>query len=234
MDSTESLLLLVVVPIVAWAASVLVLRGRYQDVQRDWTSRGQTPPFSRIIVVSAYGVVPVIFGLLLWVSSRSFADGLAGGTIQTALDAQNLFLWAVVANCVAACCTVAGQTFVVRSRMSSFLGSDFGRVLPISVIPFTDSVFALVLAFLAFSYISGVVGGGAAAGTPAVVSAVTALQAYSVASLAIPVTAAVSNRVRDLSARGFMRALMIAEIGELPIILGLVMGFMAIAGLTPA
>ncbi len=234
MDSTQALLVLVVVPIVAWALGLLVLRGRYQDVQRDWMSRGQTPPFSRIVVVGAYGAVPVVFGLLLWMLSRSFADELAGGTTQAALDAQNLFLWTVVANSVAACCTVAGQTVVVRSRLSSFLGSDFGRVLPISVIPFTDSIFALVLAFLAFGYISWVVGGGAAAGTPAVVSAVTALQAYAVASLAIPVAAAVSNRVRDLSARGFMRALLIAEIGELPIILGLVMGFMALAGLMPA
>ncbi len=233
MDSTLALMVLVIVPTVAWAVALLVLRGRYQDVQRDWMSRGQTPPFSRILVVSAYGAVPVLLGLSLWFLSLGFADVIARGTSAAYIDASDLFLWTSVAYAVAACCTVAGQTIVVRSRLSAFLGSDFGRVLPISVIPFTDSVFALVLGFLAFGYINDIAGGSIAAAAPTVGSAVAALQAYAVASIAIPVAAAVSNRVRDLSARGFSRALMIAEIGELPILLGLVMGFLAIAGLSP-
>ncbi len=119
-------------------------------------------------------------------------------------------------------------------ELSSFLGSDFGRVLPISVIPFTDSVFALVLAFLAFGYIGGIANGAASASPPALGAAVAALQAYALASLAMPIAAAASNRVRDLSARGFSRALLVAELGELPILLGLVMGFMALSGLATA
>lgn len=232
MDSTESLLLLVVVPIVAWAFAVLVLRGRYQDVQRDWMSRGLAPPFNRILIAAAYGAVPVVFGVSMWFLSRSFADVLSGATNPSAVDAENLFFWACLANAVAGCCTIAGQTIVIQGRISSFLGSDFGRVLPISVIPFTDAVFAFILTLFAFAYIDGFVGGAPAAGVTAVSSAVAALQAYAVASVAVPVAAAVSNRVRDLSARGFSRALMIADLGELPIILGLVMGFLAIGGLT--
>ncbi len=195
-------------------------------------SRGQTPPFSRFLVVSVYGAVPVLLGLSLWFLSLGFTDVIDRGTSSAYLDASNLALWASVAYAVAACCTVAGQTIVVRARLSSLLGSDFGRVLPISVIPFTDSVFALVLGFLAFGYVSDIADGGVAAAAPAVGSAVAALQAYAVASVAIPVAALVSNRVRDLSARGFGRALAIEEIGELPILLGLVLGFLAIAGLT--
>lgn len=234
MDSTESLLLLVVVPVVAWAAALLVLRGQYQDVQRDWASRGQTPPFLRIALVSMYGAVPTLFGVALWLLSLSFTDALQPAASQAAADAEALFFWAAVANAAAACCAVAGQAIVVRGRLSSFLGTDFGRVLPISVIPFTDSVFALVLAFLAFGYLDGIANGAASASTAAVGSAVAALQAYAVASVAIPVAAAASNRVRLLSARGFSRALLVAELGELPIILGLVMGFLALRVLAAA
>ncbi len=233
MDSTLALLVLVVVPTVAWAVALLLLRGRYQDVQRDWLSRGQTPPFSRILVVSVYGAVPVLLGLSLWFLSLGFTDVVDRGTSSAYIDAASLSSWAGVAYAVAACCTISGQTIVVRARLSSLLGSDFGRVLPLSVIPFTGSVFALVLAFLAFGYVSSLAGGGVAAAPSAVGSAIAALQAYAVASVAIPIAAAVSNRVRDLSARGFSRALMIAEIGELPILLGLVMGYLAIAGLAP-
>ncbi len=232
MDSAQALLLLVVVPVAAWAGGLLVLRRAYQDVQRDWLSRGLTPPFVRVIVASVYGAVPVLLGLSLWFLSISFTDPLATATSSAALDAERLFLWVSAASAAAACCTVAGQTIVLRSRLSGYLGSDFGRVLPISVIPFTDSVFAVVLGILAFRYIGGVAQGRVAASTSAVDSAVTAFQAYAVAGLAIPVAAAASSRVRDLSARGFRRALMIAELGELPILLGLVMGFLAIGKLS--
>lgn len=231
MDSTQALLLLVVVPIVAWVGMLLLLRGGYQEVQRDWLARGQVPSFSRIIVACVYGAVPVLFGLSLWLLSLSFADLLNAATSSAASDAEQLFLWVSVTTAVAACCTVAGQTIVLRGRLLSYLGSDFGRVLPISVIPFTDMVFALVLAVFAFGYLGGIAQGGTPATPTAVGSAISAFQAYAVASLAIPASAAVSNRVRDLSARGFTRAAMIADLGELPIILGLVMGFLAIAGL---
>jgi len=234
MDATQALLVLVVVPIGAWAASLVTLRGAYQDVQRDWLSRGQTPPFARIIVASVYGVVPVLLGLALWFLSLSFSDTLNPATNLAALDSQRLFLWASVSSAVAGSCTIAGQTIVLRRRLSGYLGSDFGRVLPISVIPFTDAVFAVVLGFLAFSYVDGIAHGGTPAASAAVDAAVTAMQAYAVASLAIPVSATASNRVQDLSSRGFSRALMIAELGELPILLGLVMGFLAIGGLSPA
>lgn len=76
MDSNQALLVLVVVPIAAWAGLLLVLRGAYQQVQRDWLARGQTPPFSRILVASVYGAVPVLFGLSLWLLSLSFSDSL--------------------------------------------------------------------------------------------------------------------------------------------------------------
>ncbi len=231
MDPTESLLLLVVVPIIAWVASVLVLRGRYQEVQRDWMSRGQTPPFPRLVIAIAYGAFPVLLGFLMWVMASPLSEALRGLPGQGAADADNLLLWTTVAYSVAACCAIAGQTVIVRSRLSSYLGTDFGRVLPVSVIPVTDAIFALVLGFLSFGYVDVATTGGIPASSAAVASAVSALQAYAVASVAIPVAAAASNRVRDLSARGFTRALMIAELGELPILLGLVMGFLAMAGL---
>ncbi len=234
MDSTESLVLLVVVPIVAWAAAVLLLRGRYQDVQREWMSRGQTPSSQRLLVVSAYGAVPFLLGLSMWFLSLDFADVLGSGTSPADLSAADLFFWAELAYAAAACCTVAGQTIVVRGRLSSLLGTDFGRVLPISVIPFTDSVFAMVLVFLSFNYVHGVAAGGLPAGTAAVSSAIAAFQGYAVASLAMPVAAAVSNRIQDLSKRGFSRALMVMEVGELPILLGLILGFLAMTGLVAA
>ena len=233
MDSAQAFLLLVVVPIVAWAVALLILRGAYQDAQRDWLSRGQTPPFSRIVVASVYGAVPVLFGLSLWFLSADFADALNGATSPGAVDANGMFLWTCVMSAVAGCCTVAGQTLVLRGRLSSYLGSDYGRVLPLSVIPFTAAVFAVVLGILTFGYLGDMARGNPPAPTSAVEAVVTALQAYAVACLAVPVTAVVSNRVRDLGTRGFTRALLISDVGELPLILGLVMGFLAVGGLSP-
>lgn len=231
MDTTQSLLLLLVLPLAVWAGGLVVLRGAYQEIQRDWLARGQSPPFSRIILASVYGAVPVLFGLSLWFLSLSFTDALNASASPAVPDAQRLLLWAMLASAVAGCCTIAGQTLILRGRLSGFLGSDFGRVLPISVIPFTDSVFALFLAFLAFDYVDRIAYGAAPASAGNIDASVSALQAYAMASLAIPVAAAVSNRVRDLSSRGFMRALAVAEAGELPIIVGLVLGFLALTGL---
>lgn len=232
MDPTIALVLPILVPIADWAGAILVLRGRYQGVQRNWMSRGQTPPFVRVLISSVYGAFPVLIGGMMWFMASRLADDLRGIPAQWALDADNLLLWMAIAYAVAASCAIAGQTLVIRGRLSSYLGSDFRHVLPISVVPMTDVVFAFVLGFLAFGYVDYATHGGIPASGSAIASAISSLQAFTVASLAVPVAALASNRIRDLGARGFSRALAVMELGELPIVIGLILGLLAFNSLT--
>jgi len=62
---------------------------------------------------------------------------------------------------------------------------------------------------------------------------VSSLQAYAVATLGFLAGALASNRVKDLSLRGFQRAVLFAAAGEFPALLGLVGSFLAIRGLYP-
>ena len=64
-----------------------------------------------------------------------------------------------------------------------------------------------------------------------VATATAAFQAFALAVVAFPVAAWVSNHVKNLSGRGFARALIVMEAGELPVLLGLVLGFLAIDAL---
>jgi hypothetical protein len=111
------------------------------------------------------------------------------------------------------------------------MGTDFGRVMPIAVIPFTGTIFAMVLAFLVLGYVDGAVSQGLIPRVVDVDAAVAALQAYAVATLGFLAGALASNRIRDLSLQGFQRALLVAVAGELPALLGLVWGFLAIGSL---
>src|SRR6266705_566735 len=56
-------------------------------------------------------------------------------------------LW-VFAYAVAAGSTLAAQTWIVKSRLRAFLGPEFGRVLPLWVVPATGVIFALIVVFL--------------------------------------------------------------------------------------
>src|SRR5207249_2034549 len=86
-----------------------------------------------------------------------------------------------------------------------------------------------ILVFLAYS--DSVLAGAPVASNSALSGAIGSFQAFAVGTVAFPVAAGFSNRIRDLSQRGFTRALLLMEIGELPVLVGLVQAFLAVGSL---
>ncbi len=231
MAGTEAFEFFVVVPIVAWAIELLVIRGAYEEATRDLSSHGVPARPGRMYVLLAYGAFPVATGLFLWFLSKPLTDQLDASTGAAASSLQALLIWAAIAYGAVAITTMAARVVVLRVRFAGVLGQDFGRVLPIWVIPFTGTVFALVLAFLVFGALDNALAGYAVPSSSDANTAVVALQIYAVTTLGYLVGSLLSNRVKDLSASGFGRALTFAVPCELPAVLGLVWAFLAIGAL---
>lgn len=230
----ETLLLYVLVPVGVAAVSILLLYSSAQEILRALPT-GAIPDRGRprLPVAFALTATPIPLGLVLWVLLSPIAEAIDAGTMNGAADADLLLFWASMAFAFAAACSGASVVLVVRSRMGGFLASDFGRILPLAVIPFTGVVFALVLNFLLAGYLENFLPGGAIPSSPlsAILATVSAFQAYTIATLAFPAATLASNRVRDMSQRGLMRAMLLLEIGEVPVLVGLVLGFLAIGAL---
>lgn len=231
----ESLVLFVLVPIGAAAVSILVLNSAAQETLRSFPT-GAIPDRgrSRIPVAFALAIAPIPLGLVLWTFTDPVARGIDAGTFLGGSAAGRMLFWAATAFAFAVVCFCVSMVLCIRSRMGGFLGSDFGRILPVAVTSFTGVIFALVLGFLLAGYLVEFLPGGASA-VPALPdreeAVVGALQAYTVATLAFPAAALASNRVRDMSQRGFMRAVIVMELGEVPVLAGLILGFLALTGL---
>jgi len=228
----QALILLVVVPAFAWAVGLLVLKSaRGELAQESAPERAREHSKARILVDFGYSATPVLFGLLLYALARPALDAIDRGSIGTVVRLEPLVFWASFAYAVASCSAIAAQTWIVKSRLRAFLGSEFGRVLPLAVVPATGVVFALILVFLLLAYVDSVLAGFPVASDSALSSAISSFQAFAVGTVAFPVAAGFSNRVRDLNQRGFMRAILIMEVGELPLLIGLVQTFLALGSL---
>ena len=232
MAGLQALILLIVIPAFAWAIGFLVLRSaRGELAQESAPDPARHYSKARIFVHFGYSATPVLLGLVLYVLARPGLDAIDRGAGGNVVRLEPLVVWASFAYAVASCSTLAAQTWILRSRLGAFLGSEFGRVLPLWVVPATGVIFALILVFLVLSYADSVLAGVPVAPDSAVSGAIASFQAFAVGTVAFPVAAGVSNRVRDLSQRGFMRAILIMELGELPVLVGLVQTFLALGSL---
>src|SRR2546427_11534948 len=79
--------------------------------------------------------------------------------------------------------------------------------------------------------VNSTLGGGPAPSDSALAGAISSFQAFAVGTIAFPVAAGFSNRVRDLGQRGLLRAVRLLEVGELPVLVGLVLVFLALRAL---
>ncbi len=232
MAGLEALILLVVVPAVAWAVGLLVLRSARREFTR---ASGPQPTLelskARILLHLGYSAMPILLGLVLYTLARPALDAIDRGSAGDVLRLESLVLWASFAYAVAAGSTLAAQTWIVKSRLRAFLGPEFGRVLPLWVVPATGVIFALIVVFLLLAYVDSVLAGVPAASDSAVSGATASFQAFALGTVAFPVAAGFSNRVRNLNQRGFMRAILIMELGELPVLVGLVQAFLALGSL---
>ncbi len=222
----------VVVPLLAWAGGLFLRWAAFVELQRDWSSRGLPPPSGgRFALFSGYGVVPAVLGIVLWFLSRPIAGAIDAEAVPSAVALGLSVLWAGIAYSAASCAAVASQTLLLRARFPGAFSQDMGRILTLYATPLTAVVFAVVLNLLLFGFVSSALAGRATASAAAVDSVVRAFAAFALGTLAFPVAAAVSNRIRDMSGRGFLRILLIFEVGELPVVLGLIMGLLAIGSL---
>jgi hypothetical protein len=225
----EALLLFLAVPFFAAGLAIVLGWSAYAD-HRD----RQALPVSASQAAARFWVFPavvatgVVFGLVLWILSLDLAQQIDAGAVAGPDAASRLFFWVALTFACAACVTMFTEAWVVRARITQFVGADFGRVLPIVVVPETVVMFALFLAFLGIGALDWAAANSRALSVSAVDSVVLALQIYVVASLAAPVGAIISSGVRDLSGRGFMAAILPAEASIVPVIVALAWAFLQI------
>jgi len=172
---------------------------------------------ARILVDFGYSATPVLFGLLL------YALAVPRSTPSIAAPLEPLSAWSLWCSGPRSLMRSPrvppsrAQTWIVKSRLRAFLGSEFGRVLPLAVCRATGVVFALTWCSCFSPMWTSVLAGFPVASDSALSSAISSFQAFAVGTVAFPVAAGFSNRVRDLNQRGFMRAILIMEVGELPL-----------------
>ncbi len=232
MAGLQALILLIVIPAIAWAVALLVLQSARAELARESAPESaQERSKARILVHLGYSGTPVLLGLVLYVLARPGLDAIDRGASGGVVRLEPLVLWASFAYAVASCSTLAAQTWIVKSRLRAFLGSEFGRVLPLWVVPATGVIFALILVFLVLAYVDSVLGGVPVGSDSAASGAISSFQAFALGTVAFPVAAGFSNRMRDLNQRGFVRAILIMEVGELPVLVGLVQTFLALGSL---
>ncbi len=115
--------------------------------------------------------------------------------------------------------------------MPQFVSREFGRILPILVFPEVVVIYALLLVFFTLDRIGAAVELSLPLAPAAVNSMVSAFEIFALSALAVPVAAAASNRVRDISGKGYLRALVTAEAGALISLLGFAWAFLQIGTL---
>ena len=192
-----------------------------------------TPSRGRVVTAGAVATAPVVLGILLWWISQPYPESLEGARGLFAPMEVDLFFTATVAFAWAAVSATLSSTLIFRARMRSVLGADFGRVLPLAVVPFTGVVFALILEFLLLGLFDGQLTTGAnSIDITQVDATASAFTAFGVALAAFPVAAWVSNHVRRLSPADYPRALVVMVAGELPALFGLVRVFLALGSLS--
>src|SRR3990170_5474126 len=213
----EGVLLFLVVPTIASGLAILAgwltyseLRARGTIGERVDLGPRETKSIGLFVVYPAIVSTSVIFGFVLWVLGRPVAEAIDANTGNAGLLADRLYFWSGVAFAWVASVPVATEAWVARSRMVQFVGRDFGRTETLLVIPETAVILALILVFLVLGRLEG---GPGALSEASVDSVVLGLQLFAVSSLALLVAASASGRVRALTGRGFLRALMPLEAG---------------------
>src|SRR5437870_9987787 len=124
--------------------ALFLLRSAHEKLAREGLDVTQGTSRGRILVFLGYSGTPVVFGIISYVMARPALDASDAIANASVVRLEPLLLWATFAFSVASCSTIAAQAGIVRSRLWAFLGSGFGRVLPLSVVPTTAVVFALV------------------------------------------------------------------------------------------
>ncbi|TLZ73688.1 MAG: hypothetical protein E6K14_04945 [Methanobacteriota archaeon] len=149
MPSLELTLLLIGVPAVSWAVGAFVILGGVSDLRARDPIAIPAGTTARLVQYLAITATATIFGLIPWLMVSGIEDnfGSPSAPVAALLDALGVaFAWTAVV-------ATGTQTWITRVRLRLFVGLDFGRVLPLVVVPSTVVIFGLVLSFLVRSSI---------------------------------------------------------------------------------
>ena len=232
MAGLEALILLIVVPTIVWLIALFSLQAAREELPREGPPEAARElSTGRIFVYAGYSGAPIVCGIIVYILAQPVLDVMDGLAAATMVRLEPVLFWASFAFSVASFSAIAAQTWIVRSRLREFLGPGFGRVFILSAVPTTAIIFALVSMLLLLGHLDSALGGGPAPSDSALASAIGSYQGFAVGTIAFVAAAGFSNRVRDLSQRGFLRAVRILEVGELPVLVGLVLIFLALRAL---
>ena len=222
----------VVGPLLAWGVGSGLRWRALGEGRRSAASRGLAPPSKGGFAIWAgYGLVPVAFGIILWILAQPTARSIETGPASQSAPLDLLLRWAGVAFFAASCTTVAAQELVLHARLPAMSSQDQGRIMVLWVIPLTAVIFALILDLQILGVTDSIRMGTRVLRPNAVDDVSRALGAFSLGTLGFPASAFVSRRIRDLSGRGFIRIILILEAGELLLVLGLAIALSAIGSL---
>jgi hypothetical protein len=215
------------VPIVASAGAIVAGWGAYANLRARADSENPGPQsFGRFLVYPGIVFTPIVFGFVLWLLSRPVASQIDSANPPPGAVIADLLLFdAGISFAIVVVLALASQAWIARARMAQFVGADFGRVEPLIVMPEIASILALILVFLILSRAEGLIGMPAPSAVT-VDSAVYSLQVFSVASIALLLGAVLSNQVEDLKGRGFLWALVRAEVGVVVVIIFFIFAYL--------
>ncbi len=219
--SLELTLLLIGVPAVSWAVGAFVILEGVSDIRARDPIAIPAGATARLVQYFAITATAPIFGLIPWLMVSGIEDnfGSPSAPVAALLDALGVaFAWTAVV-------ATGTQAWITRVRLRLFVGLDFGRVLPLVVVPSTVVIFGLVLSFLVLGRVED-----SAGWAPLTVEGATrmgtALLVYSASTTAVAVSSFVAGRVRDLrQMRNFVRAVSMTDSGVLISILALAWAF---------
>jgi hypothetical protein len=188
--------------------------------------------FGRFLVYPAIVATPAIIGLVLWMLSLPISGVIDSPQPQAGAVLGDVLLFDTgLAFALVVVFTLIAQAWIARARMAQFVGADFGRVEPLIVVPETATILALVLVFLVFGRIQSFLGAGVDPSAIRLNLLTSTLGTLGIGSLALLLGAVLSNQVEDLRGRGFLRALLRAEVGVVVVLWLFVAAYLQVSNL---
>jgi len=224
--SITTTFLLLGVPAIAWAAGATVVMNAASDL------RAQDPLIlpagarGRLVTYLAVTGTTVIFGLIPWLLVTGIESDFGPPAGSMAL----LIFWLAISFAWTAVVATAAQVWVTQTRLRSFVGLEFARVLPLVVIPNTLVIFGLVLCFLTLGRVSDPTSGWAPITNDQAGPMITALLVYAASTVGLLISTVLASWVKDLTQpRKFVRALSLTEGGVFPAILAIAWAFLQLS-----
>lgn len=217
------------VPVLAGTGASVAVSSAYSDLRsRPAEGDAFASARARLPVFFVLAAVPFLFGLSLWflVSGLEQDYGALQGPSYTVV------FWMAAGYASVAVLALLSQAWLARARLREFISVQFGRVLPVLVVPNTSLVFAMVLVFLALGRLSGFLAAPSTLSSAAVEQFAAVFQVFAVSAMANPVGIGLSLRVRDLTtSQGFVRSLSFADIATVAPLAALLWGFLQLGSL---